>query len=137
MSDALPDLYFRRRENGATVFRVRAEGAGGALELLPLASVAMRSGEVRALGGAEIARDEAAQIARWLEARRAEIDREDAARLPALIDHVNRTAHWVQSRATDEHLEAGTEPLLLALHDLRSALVRAKGARRGRAEDDG
>jgi hypothetical protein len=42
---------------------------------------------------------------------------------------MNLTAHWAQSRATDEQLEQVTDPLLLAMHDLRSVLVRRKADR--------
>ena len=45
------------------------------------------------------------------------------------VDYLNLTTHWAQSRATDEQLEAVTDALLLAMHDLRSVLVRKKADR--------
>jgi hypothetical protein len=42
---------------------------------------------------------------------------------------MNLTAQWVQSQASPEDLEAVTEPLLLAMHDLRTILVRKKADR--------
>jgi len=45
------------------------------------------------------------------------------------VDHLNLTTHWAQSRATDAQLEAVTDALLLAMHDLRSLLVRKKAER--------
>ena len=45
------------------------------------------------------------------------------------IDHMNLTAQWVQSRASDDQLEQVTDTLLLAMHDLRSVLVRKKADR--------
>ena len=45
------------------------------------------------------------------------------------IDHMNLTATWAQARATDAQLEEVTDPLLLAMHDLRSVLVRKKADR--------
>jgi hypothetical protein len=45
------------------------------------------------------------------------------------IDHLNLTTQWVQSKASDEQLEEVTDALLLAMHDLRSTLVRKKSSR--------
>ena len=48
------------------------------------------------------------------------------------MDYLNLTTHWAQSRATDDQLEDVTDALLLAMHDLRSVLVRKKAERIGR-----
>jgi hypothetical protein len=40
----------------------------------------------------------------------------------------------VQSRATGEQLDAVTDTLLLAMHDLRSVLVRKKADRLGKGD---
>jgi hypothetical protein len=45
------------------------------------------------------------------------------------VDHLNMTAHWAQTRATDAQLEEITDALLLAMHDLRSVLIRKKAER--------
>jgi hypothetical protein len=45
------------------------------------------------------------------------------------VDHMNLTTQWVQTRATDEQLDAVTDTLLLAMHDLRTVLVRKKADR--------
>ncbi|HSG55135.1 MAG TPA: hypothetical protein VLA45_06740, partial [Paracoccaceae bacterium] len=45
------------------------------------------------------------------------------------VDHLNLTAQWVQTRATEEQLDAVTDTLLLAMHDLRTVLVRKKADR--------
>jgi len=42
------------------------------------------------------------------------------------VDYLNLTTQWAQAKASDEQLEAVTEDLLLAMHDLRSVLVRKK-----------
>ena len=63
---------------------------------------------------------------------------EERARLLALrdiddihraVDYLNLTTQWVQSKATDAQLDAVTNDLLLAMHDLRSTLVRKKADR--------
>ena len=45
------------------------------------------------------------------------------------MDTLNLTAHWAQSRATDAQLDQVTDALLLAMHDLRTVLVRKKADR--------
>ena len=49
---------------------------------------------------------------------------------PVLIcDHLNLTAQWAQSKATDEELDEVTDALLLAIHDLRTVLIKRKADR--------
>lgn len=45
------------------------------------------------------------------------------------IDHLNRTVQWVQLKAGEDDLEAVTDALLLAMHDLRAVLARKKAER--------
>ena len=51
------------------------------------------------------------------------------------VDHLNLTTQWVQSRATEAQLDAVTDVLLMAMHDLRSTLVRKKAERLGKPQD--
>ena len=50
------------------------------------------------------------------------------------IDHLSQTAHWAQTKASADQLDAVTEALLLAMHDLRMVLVRKQAERLNRAE---
>ena len=45
------------------------------------------------------------------------------------LDHLNLTTQWVQSKATEDQLDVVTDRLLMAMHDLRNALVRKKADR--------
>jgi len=45
------------------------------------------------------------------------------------VDYLNTTAHWAQSKASPAQLEMITDDLLLAMHDLRTVLVRKKADR--------
>ena len=45
------------------------------------------------------------------------------------LDHLNLTTQWVQSKATEDQLDVVTDSLLMAMHDLRNALVRKKADR--------
>ncbi|MBF9030161.1 hypothetical protein HKCCE3408_07125 [Rhodobacterales bacterium HKCCE3408] len=127
----LPDYYFRIRENGAAVFRVEAETRHKRLEMTEIAAVNIRNGNVKAHGQHELSAEDEAAIARWMADRTAELAARDAATPEACIEALNLTAHWVQSKATDGDLDACTDRLLLAMHDLRSVLVRKKAGRSG------
>lgn len=41
-------------------------------------------------------------------------------------DHLNLTAQWAQTKATDEQIDMFADDLLMAMHDLRSVIVRKK-----------
>ena len=62
-------------------------------------------------------------------ARTAELAARDIDDILRAVDHLNLTAHWVQSRATDAQLDAVTDRLLLAMHDLRTVLVKKRADR--------
>jgi hypothetical protein len=46
------------------------------------------------------------------------------------------TAHWAQAKATDDDLDRVTDDLLMAMHDLRTVLVRRMAARMDDRGDD-
>ena len=129
MGADLPDYYFRVRENGAAVFRVDTENRQRRIEMDQIAVINIRNGEIKPHGGRTLSTTDIARIKDWM-AKRAEIlayrDIDDIHRT---IDHLNITTQWVQSKATDAQLESITDALLLAMHDLRSTLVRKKADR--------
>lgn len=129
----LPDFYFRIRENGAAVFRVSTENRQRRIEMTEIAVVNVRNGNVRPHGDHVLSDAEEAAIAEWLAERRALLTARDLDDIHRTIDRLNLTAHWAQSRATEADLEAVTDRLLLAMHDLRSVLVRRKADRAGKA----
>lgn len=129
MSGDLPDHYFRIRENGAAVFRVDTENRQRRIELEEIAFVNARNGNVKPHGDAKLTEADQAAIAGWLAARQKELAAREVDDILRAIDHLNLTTHWAQTRATDEALEAVTDRLLLAMHDLRNVLVRRKAER--------
>jgi hypothetical protein len=136
MSD-LPPYYFRVREQGALVFRVDAENRARRLELEPLALVNIRSGEVKPQGERVLSPEDMAAIEAWMAERREVLAARDVDDILRAVDHLNLTAQWAQSRATDEQLEAVTDALLLAMHDLRGVLAKKKADRLLKARDGG
>ena len=73
------------------------------------------------------------EIARWTKARRETLAAREIDDIRRAVDHLNLTTQWAQSRATDAELDAVTDDLLLAMHDLRSTLVRKKADRMDRS----
>lgn len=131
MTLSLPDYYFRVRENGAAVFRVDTENRERRLELRQIAVVHLKKDEIRPHGDAVLSAEDEGAIRAWMEERAALTERRTLDDILRTVDHLNVTAQWAQAQATDEDLEAVTDALLLAMHDLRTVLVRKKADRLG------
>lgn len=129
MNDTLPDYYFRVRENGAFVFRLDTENRQRRIEMDQIAAVNMRNGEIKAQGDRKLSDADIAAIKEWMEERAKTLAYREIDDIFRAVDYLNTTAHWVQSKATEAQLEAVTDTLLLAMHDLRSTLVRKKADR--------
>ncbi|KIC25660.1 MULTISPECIES: hypothetical protein [unclassified Leisingera] len=129
MSADLPEYYFRVRENGAFVFRVDTENRNRRIEMDQIAVVNIRNGEIKPHGQRQLTGQDLAEIKSWMAARAATLAARDVDDIHRAIDHLNLTAQWANSRATEEQLEDVTDALLLAMHDLRSVLVRKKADR--------
>ncbi|WP_226553022.1 hypothetical protein [Celeribacter naphthalenivorans] len=129
MSVDLPEYYFRVRENGAFVFRVDTENRQRRIEMDQIAVVNVKNGEIKPHGGRELTPDDLKVIEDWLAERVALLAQRDIDDIHRAVDYLNLTAHWAQTRATDDQLENVTDALLLAMHDLRTVLVRKKADR--------
>ena len=129
MSTTLPEYYFRVRENGAAVFKIDTENRQRRIEMDQIAVVNIRNGEVKPQGQRSLSDADKAEITRWMEERKALLSRRDLDDIHRAVDHLNLTTQWAQSKATDEQLEDVTDRLLMAMHDLRSVLVRKKSDR--------
>lgn len=129
MSSDLPDYYFRVRENGAVVFRVDTENRQRRIEMDQIAVVNIKNGDVKPHGDTKLTKEDKAEINAWMAARRALLEQRTVDDILRTVDHLNLTSQWVQSKATPDQLEQITDTLLLAMHDLRSVLVRKKADR--------
>jgi hypothetical protein len=129
MAGDLPDYYFRVRENGAFVYRVDTENRQRRIDMDQIAVVNIRKGEIKPHGDRTLSDADLAAIRDWMEERQAILAHRDIDDILRAVDYLNTTAHWAQSRATDEQLEQVTDALLMAMHDLRNVLVRKKADR--------
>ena len=127
----LPKLYFRLRDNGAQVFRVDTENARQRLDMIPIAHANTRNGEIRHTGGAMPTPEEEAAIRNWIADRQQKLAQRPLANVEALVEQMNATTHWLASQATVAEAESVSCDLLMSMHDLRSALIRARGGQPG------
>ena len=137
MAGDLPEYYFRIRENGAVVFRVDTENRQRRIDMAEIATVNVKNGNIKPHGEAKLSPAETALIRDWLEKRLALLAQRDIDDIHRAVDHMNLTSHWAQTRASDDQLDAVTDALLLAMHDLRSVLVRKKAERLMKSADGG
>lgn len=129
MAGDLPDYYFRVRDNGAFVFRVDTENRQRRIDMDQIAVVNIRNGQIKPHGDRDLSDDDLAAIKDWMSDRIELLAARDIDDIHRAIDYLNTTTHWAQSKATDAQLEAVTDALLLAMHDLRTVLVRKKADR--------
>lgn len=129
MPGDLPEYYFRIRENGAAVFRVDTENRQRRIEMDQIAVVNVRNGEIKPQGDGTLSEADLTVIRDWLARRIAQLAARDMDDIHRAVDHLNLTTQWVQSKASDAQLDEVTDALLLAMHDLRSVLVRKKADR--------
>lgn len=129
MADDLPNYYFRVRENGAVVFRVDTGNRQRRIDMDQIAVVNIRKGEIKPHGDRDLSEADMAAITDWMQKRREILAHRDIDDILRTVDHLNMTAQWAQSRASDAELDEVTDALLLAMHDLRTVLVRKKADR--------
>jgi hypothetical protein len=130
----LPGYYFRVRDNGALVFRIDTENRQRRMDLDQIATVNIRNGEVKAQGDRSLSPEDLVEIKGWMDRRTHQLAAREVDDILRAVDHLNLTAQWVQSRAEDAQLDQVTDALLLAMHDLRSVLVRKKADRMTRSD---
>jgi hypothetical protein len=137
MNGDLPKHYFRVRENGALVFRIDSENRQRRIELTQIATVNVRNGEIKPHGDRHLTPADMAAIEAWLQQRRALLADREVDDILRTVDHLNMTAQWANGRASGEQLDAVTDALLMAMHDLRGVLVRRKSERMMDGQDQG
>jgi len=129
MAGDLPDYYFRIRENGAVVFRIDTENRQRRIDMVELATVNVKNGNIKPHGDTVLTPEDLTVIRDWVAERTALMAARDIDDILRAVDYLNLTTQWVQTKASDDQLEEVTDALLLAMHDLRTQLVRRKADR--------
>jgi hypothetical protein len=120
------NLYFRTKDNGAAVFRVDIENRQKRLELQPIANLNLNKGQINQRAEYPPTAEEIIEIEAWITQRQDIVSKRQTDDIMRLIDELNSKAHWLQTKADDHTLDAVADDLLLAMHDLRSVIVRRK-----------
>lgn len=124
-----PFLFFRQRENGATVFRVTPGEHGGRLEMDQIATANSRTGDIRPHGDAALSDQERTEIADWLAEQTAKSSERQSREVEQLCEDMNRMAHFLQGKADPEVYEPHFDRILMSMYDLRQVLIRRMGER--------
>ena len=101
-----------------------------------IALVNVNKGEVKPHGDTALTDTDIAAIQEWLDKRVRLLAQRDIDDIHRAVDYMNITTQWVQSKASEAQLEDVTDALLLAMHDLRSVLVRKKADRMIKAQEE-
>ncbi len=133
MATELPDYYFRIKENGAFVFKVDTDNRQRRIEMDQIAVLNIKNGDIKPQGDSTLSDADMAAIDQWMQARKTVVDQRGQDEIARTCEQLNLTTHWAISKASDEQLEAVTDEILMAMHDLRSILVRKKVARTDKA----
>ena len=134
MPGDLPDYYFRIRENGAAVFLIDTENRQRRIDMEEIAIVNVKNGNIKPHGDRVLTPADLVAIKDWVSGRQTLLAARDMDDILRAVDHMNLTTQWVQSKADEDQLDTVTDLLLLAMHDLRSVLVRKKAERLLRGE---
>ena len=90
MSAALPEYYFRTRDNGAAVFRVHTENRQRRIEMDQIAIVNIRNGEIKPHGERKLSNDDVGAIRDWMAERVKILAWRDIDDILRTVDHLNR-----------------------------------------------
>jgi hypothetical protein len=129
MTADLPEYFFRVRENGAVVFRIGTENRQRRIEMDEIATVNVKNGTIKPHREGALSPADLAAITDWIAARQALLARREVDDILRAVDTLNLTTQWAQARASEDQLEEVTDTLLMAMHDLRTVLVRKKADR--------
>lgn len=103
--------------------------AGDRLTLQHIAVANVKRGDWKPQGDTALTKADEAAIAAWLDDRKAALAKRRLEDVRQTVEQLNLTAGWAQSTASDAELEAVSDDLLLAMHDLRTVLARRKADR--------
>ena len=116
-------LYYRHRKNGVAVFRMEVSNRQRRIELNQIATIS-GAGEIKPHKRRPATEDEQAEIAEWWAAWKARSDAGELSETEAFLVELNRFTDWIQRHAPDAEINLHSDPLLMALLDMRQVVVR-------------
>jgi len=128
-ANVMMQYHFRIRENGALVFRINPANRQRRIEMQQIAIANTKRGDFKAVRDHVLTDDDRTAIQNWLTDRQEHLQERHYRDAEDLIDRLSMTVQWVQSEAAPTQLDALTDRLIFAMHDLRTVLVRKMGQR--------
>lgn len=119
-------LYYRTKENGASVFRVDTENRQSRMDLVHIANINLKKSAINPKDDIPLTEAETNEINQWIAMRNEQMHTRQLDDIHRMMDAMNETAQWLQTKATIAEMEEIADQLLLCMHDLRSAIVRKK-----------
>jgi hypothetical protein len=126
MTIALPKVFFSNPRKRCGPVQDSGKNRQNRLEMHQIAAINIRNETVKPLGDTVLTDEETKLIADWMRERKTVLEEREIDDILRTIDHLNLTAQWAQSKASDADLERVTDQLLLSMHDLRTILSRKK-----------
>lgn len=117
----LPNIFFRVKDNGASVYRVGTAKSSGRIEFSKLATVVLKSQKINTQNEVTLTPDELREINEWMRQQRSDRLAEDLRRISR---DVNLATHQIASSSEiDDELEAAINTVLLSLFDLQREIT--------------
>jgi hypothetical protein len=101
----LPGCRLRVRENGAAVFRVDTANRQQRIDMDQIAVFNMRNGEIKLRGDVVLSDADRSAIEDWMAGRTRVLAARKLDDIHRAVDHLNQTAQWARSKASDHELE--------------------------------
>ncbi len=116
-------LYYRVRKQGALVFRMEVANRQRRIELNQIATITGK-GEIKPHRRRPPSETELADIEAWWQRRRAQRKDNSLDDVELFMEELNKFTTWVEKEAPSDLISTRSDPLLMALLDLRQVIVR-------------
>jgi len=116
-------LYYRVRKQGALVFRMEVANRQRRIELNQIATITGK-GEIKPHRRRPPTGDELASIDAWWEDRKTRRKDKSLDDVEVFMEELNKFTTWIEKEAPSAQISSQSDPLLMALLDLRQVIVR-------------
>lgn len=129
MVQNLQKLFYRVSKAGADVYRIDLQNRLRRLDLEKIAAIDVAENTITVLSGKKHSAEETNDMKQWRETRQGQLDMRSQNDINRLVEAMNHAANWIENTASNDQIENISDPVLMAMHDLRATLVRKMAAR--------
>jgi hypothetical protein len=116
-------LYYRVRKQGALVFRMEVSNRQRRIELNQIAAITGKD-EIRPHKRRPPTAEEEAEIRAWWADHKTRREAGELDEIETFMEELNKFTNWIEKEAPNAAVGAQSDPLLMALLDLRQVIVR-------------